>query len=66
VSLRPAFGRYGSTVDGEDAPLRDVMAIYGSLPEPDPPEDLPERLIEKAESGEWAGLRDRAKAAPVR
>jgi RNA polymerase sigma-70 factor (ECF subfamily) len=66
VKLRPAFGRYGSKVDGEDAPLRDVMAIYGSLPDPDPPEDLPALLFKKLEGGEWAGLRDRGKAAPAR
>ena len=53
VQLRPDYGRFGSTVDGEDAPLRDVMAIYQSLPEPDPPEDLPGELVAKMQSGEW-------------
>jgi RNA polymerase sigma-70 factor (ECF subfamily) len=53
VNLRQPYGRFGSTVDGEDAPLRDVMAIYQSLPEPDPPEDLPAELMAKLDSGEW-------------
>ena len=53
VQLRPDYGRFGSTVDGEDAPLRDVMAIYQSLPEPDPPEDLQTELLGKLSSGEW-------------
>ena len=57
VKLRPDFGRYGSVVDGEDAPLRDVMAIYGSLPEPDPPSDLPSQLTGKIESGAWETIR---------
>jgi RNA polymerase sigma-70 factor (ECF subfamily) len=64
VSLRPDFGRYGSTVDGEDAPLRDVMAIYQSLPDPDPPDDLAARLLGKLDSGEWNQLLERAKASP--
>ncbi|HKA90187.1 MAG TPA: RNA polymerase sigma factor [Haliangiales bacterium] len=64
VSLRPDFGRYGSTVDGEDAPLRDVMAIYHSLPEPDPPDDLAARLLAKLDSGEWNELLERTKASP--
>jgi RNA polymerase sigma-70 factor (ECF subfamily) len=53
VNLRQPYGRFGSSVDGEDAPLRDVLAIYQSLPEPDPPEDLPAELIAKMTSGEW-------------
>jgi hypothetical protein len=53
VQIRQPYGRFGSSVDGEDAPLRDVMAIYQSLPEPDPPEDLPVELIRKMEAGEW-------------
>jgi RNA polymerase sigma factor (sigma-70 family) len=57
VQLRPSFGRYGSSVDGEDAPLRDVMAIYQSLPEPDPPVKLGEQIIAKMESGAWNDLR---------
>lgn len=57
VSLRPDFGRYGSIVDGEDAPLRDVMAIYSSLPEPDPPSELSGHIRDKIQSGAWAELR---------
>jgi RNA polymerase sigma-70 factor (ECF subfamily) len=51
VSLRkPAaipYGRYGTGPDNDDAPLRDIAAIYGNLPEPDPPGDLGTRLIEQ-------------------
>jgi RNA polymerase sigma factor (sigma-70 family) len=57
VQLRPSFGRYGSTVDGEDAPLRDVMAIYQSLPEPDAPPHLGDDLLAKVDSGAWNDLR---------
>jgi RNA polymerase sigma factor (sigma-70 family) len=57
VSLRPNFGRYGSVVDGEDAPLRDVMAIYSSLPDPDPPADLVDKIRAKIDSGAWAEIR---------
>jgi RNA polymerase sigma factor (sigma-70 family) len=57
VNLRPEFGRYGSTVDGEDAPLRDVMAIYSSLPEPDPPEGLEASLLSKLSTGVWAEIK---------
>jgi RNA polymerase sigma-70 factor (ECF subfamily) len=63
VQLRPSFGRYGS-FDGEDAPLRDVMAIYQSLPEPDPPGDLGGHLLRKLDSGEWEALRGRATPPP--
>jgi len=61
VQIRPNYGRFGSTVDGEDAPLRDVMAIYQSLPEPDPPEDLPGELIEKMKSGAWESFKKKGK-----
>jgi RNA polymerase sigma-70 factor (ECF subfamily) len=47
------FGRYGSGPDAEDAPLRDVRAVYGSLPDPDPPDDLQGTLEGRLESGEW-------------
>jgi RNA polymerase sigma factor (sigma-70 family) len=66
VKLRPAFGRYGSQVDGEDAPLRDVMAIYHSLPDPDPPEDFPANLLALAESAQWADLKQRSRVAPLK
>jgi DNA-directed RNA polymerase specialized sigma24 family protein len=49
VSLRKAeipYGRYGTGPGHEDAPMRDISAIYGSLPEPDPPADLGARLLE--------------------
>lgn len=48
VSLRKAelpYGRYGTGPDHDDAPMRDIAAIYGGLPEPDPPADLGERLV---------------------
>ena len=51
VSLRkptvPPYGRYGTGEGNEDAPMRDIAAIYGGLPEPDPPADLGARLIEQ-------------------
>jgi len=50
VSLRrPSvpYGRYGTGPENEDAPMRDIAAIYGSLPDPDPPADLAARLIEQ-------------------
>ncbi|HTR49320.1 MAG TPA: RNA polymerase sigma factor [Kofleriaceae bacterium] len=51
VSLRrPAaipYGRYGTGVGNDDAPMRDIAAIYGSLPEPDPPPDLGTRLVDQ-------------------
>lgn len=40
------YGRYGSGADNEDKPLRDISAIYGGLPEPDPPGDLGEKIID--------------------
>ncbi len=48
VSLRkqlPVYGRYGNGPDTEDAPLREVAAVYGHLPEPDPPDGLKARLL---------------------
>ena len=51
VSLRrsldviPAYGRYGTGEGNEDVPMRDIAAIYGGLPDPDPPVDLAARLI---------------------
>ena len=50
ISLRKPerpYGRYGAGPDHEDVPVRDLAAIYGGLPEPDPPPDLGERLIEQ-------------------
>ena len=48
VSLRKPqqpFGRYGTGVGNEDVPMRDISAIYGGLPEPDPPADLGSQII---------------------
>jgi RNA polymerase sigma-70 factor (ECF subfamily) len=49
VSLRKQaeipYGRYGTGAGNEDVPMRDITAIYGNLPEPDPPPDLGDRLI---------------------
>jgi DNA-directed RNA polymerase specialized sigma24 family protein len=48
VSLRkplPAYGRYGVGPGMEDSPLRDISAVYGSLPDPDPPDELRLRLL---------------------
>jgi len=50
VSLRkPAdpYGRYGTGIGNDDVPMRDIAAIYGNLPEPDPPADFGERVIER-------------------
>ena len=49
VSLRKAemsYGRYGTGLGNEDVPMRDIAAIYGSLPEPDPPLNLGARLVD--------------------
>jgi RNA polymerase sigma-70 factor (ECF subfamily) len=49
VSLRKKpvtpYGRYGTGEGNEDVPMRDISAIYGGLPEPDPPADLGDRLV---------------------
>ncbi|HSD90307.1 MAG TPA: RNA polymerase sigma factor [Kofleriaceae bacterium] len=50
ISLRkPAvpYGRYGTGDGNDDVPMRDISAIYGGLPEPDPPADLGARLVEQ-------------------
>jgi RNA polymerase sigma-70 factor (ECF subfamily) len=50
VSLRKQsdfpYGRYGTGLGNDDVPMRDIAAIYGNLPDPDPPAELVERLIE--------------------
>jgi len=51
------FGRYGAGPDNEDEPLRDVVAIYGNLPEPEPPDELTERLHKQLDEGAWDRLR---------
>ncbi|MBI5480740.1 MAG: RNA polymerase sigma factor [Deltaproteobacteria bacterium] len=52
--LRPPapFGRYGG-----DEPLRDVMAIYQSLPDPDPPPELLHQLLHAITAGTWEAVR---------
>ncbi len=49
VSLRKPepYGRYGTGIGTEDAPLRDISAIYGGLPDPDPPADLGTKLVDE-------------------
>jgi RNA polymerase sigma-70 factor (ECF subfamily) len=48
VSLRKPelpFGRYGTGPGNEDKPMREISAIYGGLPDPDPPADLGTRIV---------------------
>jgi len=50
VSLRkPAepYNRYGTGAGNDDVPMRDIAAIYGNLPDPDPPADLGGRLVDQ-------------------
>ncbi|HEY4242092.1 MAG TPA: RNA polymerase sigma factor [Kofleriaceae bacterium] len=50
VSLRKAeipYGRYGTGIGNEDVPMRDIAAIYGGLPDPDPPADFGTKLVER-------------------
>jgi RNA polymerase sigma-70 factor (ECF subfamily) len=56
------FGRYGAGPNQEDAPLRDVAAIYGNLPEPDPPEELLAHLESQLDAGKWDKVRDKKQA----
>ena len=65
VSLRkslPTYGRYGTGTEQDDGPLRDVVRIYGNLPETQVPLELETRLQELIASGAWAKLRDEATA----
>jgi RNA polymerase sigma-70 factor (ECF subfamily) len=48
----PPFGRYGG-----DEPLRDVMAIYQSLPDPEPPPELLHQLLHAITAGTWEAVR---------
>jgi RNA polymerase sigma-70 factor (ECF subfamily) len=53
VSLRKPsmpYGRYGTGDGNEDIPMRDIAAIYGGLPEPDPPADLGTKLVDRLAS----------------
>ena len=47
VSLRKPepYGRYGTGLGNDDVPMRDISAIYGALPEPDPPADFGDKLV---------------------
>ncbi len=52
VSLRKPsdvipYGRYGTGAGNEDVPMRDISAIYGGLPEPDPPAGLGTKLVDQ-------------------
>src|SRR5512139_1870738 len=49
VSLRKQdpYGRYGTGIGNEDVPMRDISAIYGSLPDPDAPDDLGTKIVDK-------------------
>jgi RNA polymerase sigma factor (sigma-70 family) len=55
------YGRYGAGPDTEDEPLRDIGAIYGNLPDPDPPEPLLARIHTKLDDGSWDRVRDKKK-----
>jgi DNA-directed RNA polymerase specialized sigma24 family protein len=52
-SEMPAYGRYGSGPDHDDVPLRDIATIYGNLPEPDPPNELGDRMLARVDAGDW-------------
>src|SRR5207253_5849412 len=47
ISLRKIepYGRYGTGIGNEDVPMRDIAAIYGSLPDPDVPGDLAGKIL---------------------
>ncbi len=65
VNLRkslPTYGRYGSGNGQDDAPLRDVVSIYGNLPETEVPAVLQNRILEQLDSGAWQKLREQATA----
>ena len=47
AQARAPYGRYGTGLGNEDVPMRDIAAIYGGLPEPDPPADLGAKLVEQ-------------------
>jgi DNA-directed RNA polymerase specialized sigma24 family protein len=51
VSLRKLaespYGRYGTGLGNDDVPMRDIAAIYGNLPEPDPPPDFGDQVLER-------------------
>ncbi|HEY0193825.1 MAG TPA: RNA polymerase sigma factor [Kofleriaceae bacterium] len=51
VSLRKSpdvpYGRYGTGLGNEDVPMRDIAAIYGNLPEPDPPAGFADLVLDR-------------------
>ena len=49
VRIRPSFGRYGFSSSDADAPLRDVTAVYRSLPKLDPPELMAAEVVRELE-----------------
>jgi RNA polymerase sigma-70 factor (ECF subfamily) len=53
------FGRYGAGPGAEDEPLRDVVAIYSNLPEPDPPDELLTHLERSVDDGAWDKVREK-------
>jgi len=62
VSLRKPvtpFGRYGTGPDAQDAPQRDVVAIYGNLPQPESPDELLDKLVDALHSGKWDKIREK-------
>jgi DNA-directed RNA polymerase specialized sigma24 family protein len=52
VVPRPPFGRYG----GDNEPQRDVIVIYRTLPEVDPPPELREQIAGEMSSETWDAL----------
>ncbi|HET9625506.1 MAG TPA: RNA polymerase sigma factor [Kofleriaceae bacterium] len=51
VSLRKQadfpYGRYGTGAGNDDVPMRDIAAIYGNLPEPDPPSNFSDLVLDR-------------------
>jgi RNA polymerase sigma-70 factor (ECF subfamily) len=62
VQLRQSqqpYGRYGAGPDADDAPQRDVAAIFGGLPDPDLPDGFEAQLLAAIDNGQWDRVRDR-------
>jgi RNA polymerase sigma-70 factor (ECF subfamily) len=56
VSLRGPvipYGRYGAGAERDDAPMRDIAAIYGALPDAEPPPTLRPTLQAALADGTW-------------